>query len=75
MKGILPERVFSTVLSAEAYMDRMIEKLQTIKELWVSLRKTKPDSLEYVALLKRIRRLSTEYQALAGAKDNPNDPR
>jgi hypothetical protein len=56
-------------------MDRMIEKLQTIKELWVSLRKTKPDSLEYVALLKRIRRLSTEYQALAGAKDNPNDPR
>jgi hypothetical protein len=51
-------------------MDRIIEKLQIIKELLSELKKTKPDTLEYVALLKRIRLQSSEYQALVAKKSN-----
>jgi hypothetical protein len=54
-------------------MERIIEKLQHIKELWIELRKTKPDTIEYRELLKKIRALSAEYQALAGAKDRPTN--
>jgi hypothetical protein len=51
-------------------MDRIIEKLQIIKELFSELRKTKPDTLEYLALLKRIRLQSAEYQTLVDKKNN-----
>ena len=45
------------------------QKLQRIQELWTQLEQTSPTTPEYEELLKAIRTLSVEYQALTNLKD------
>jgi hypothetical protein len=54
-------------------VDKIIEKLERITQLWKELRQTKPRTIEYNELLKKIRALSAEYQTLAEAKDTPDN--
>jgi hypothetical protein len=56
-------------------MERIYDILQRITSLWKKLELTKPDSSEYVALLKQIRTLSGEYEALIDAPKKPSKPR
>jgi hypothetical protein len=41
-----------------------VEKLRRIQQLWQELGRTKTSSPEYEVLLKKIRTLSAEYEAL-----------
>jgi hypothetical protein len=59
----------STVNDAKAAVD----KLQRIRELWISLGQTKPDSPEYRAIIKKISLLSAEYQTLVDKKEPSGD--
>jgi hypothetical protein len=53
-------------------VDEAVVKLQRIHELWAELKRTKEKTPEHETLLKKIRILSAEYQALtAGAKNGP----
>jgi hypothetical protein len=45
------------------------EKLQRIQELWTQLEQVSPSAPEYEGLLKQIRTLSAEYQALTNLDD------
>jgi hypothetical protein len=47
----------------------VVAKLQRIQELWIELGRTKLDSPEYNSLMKRIRGLSAEYEALVKTKE------
>lgn len=44
--------------------NRAVDKLQSIQDLWRQLGRTKVDAAEYESLMKKIRVLSAEYQAL-----------
>lgn len=48
-----------------------VEHLERIQKLWVELERTRPNTPEYQTLIKEIRVLSTEYQALVDAHQNP----
>jgi hypothetical protein len=45
-------------------MNRVFDILERIRALWKQLRETRRGTSEYEALLKQIRALSAEYQAL-----------
>jgi hypothetical protein len=49
-------------------------KLQRIQELWAELARTKPKTLQYEILLKNIRNLSGEYDALLRAPAKSQQP-
>jgi hypothetical protein len=51
-----------------------IDKLERIKQLWIELGRQKSNSPEYGAIMKKIRVLSAEYQALANAPAEPKKP-
>jgi hypothetical protein len=48
-----------------------VKKLKRIQQLWTELGRTKSDAPEYETLLKKIRVLSAEYQALVDACKKP----
>ena len=50
-----------------------IEKLERIKQLWIELGGTKSNSPDYGAVMKKIRTLSAEYQALAAEPSGPGN--
>jgi hypothetical protein len=52
-------------------MQRIIDRLDRIKQLWKDLEQTQPDSHEYQSLEKQIRLLSDEYRALLDAPKKP----
>jgi hypothetical protein len=52
--------------------DVVLDKLQRIQQLWLELGRTRLDTPEYVALMKKIRVLSAEYQALVDAAKKPD---
>ena len=45
-------------------MDRVLDKLASIQQLWIKLRDMKMDTPEYEKIIKQIGALSAEYQAL-----------
>ena len=51
--------------------DAVLEKLQGIQRLWNEIQRTKPNTPEYETLMKQIRILSAEYQALVDAIKKP----
>jgi hypothetical protein len=48
-------------------MDEILAKLQRIQQLWKEQEKVKPGTREHEALMKQIRALALEYQALVEA--------
>jgi hypothetical protein len=52
-----------------------IDKLQRIQQLWKEMGQTKSDTPEYQALLKKIRVLSAEYQAIVDTPVKPQKPK
>jgi hypothetical protein len=56
-------------------MERIYDKLQRIQSLWKELELTKPDSSEHLELMKQIRVLSGEYEALIDAPKKPSKTR
>jgi hypothetical protein len=46
-------------------------KLKRIRKLWEELAQTKLRTVEYQAIMKRIRALSAEYQVLVDASEKP----
>jgi hypothetical protein len=54
-------------------MERIYEALEHIKSLWKELELTKPDTIEYDALMNQIRVLSDEYRALIDAPKKPRE--
>ena len=48
-------------------MDEILAKLQRIQQLWKEQEKVKPGTHEHEALMKQIRALALEYQALVEA--------
>ena len=56
-------------------MERVFDRLQRIQQLWKELERTKPNTSEYEALMKKIRVLSAEYQALIDAPKKPPKPK
>ncbi len=48
-----------------------IDKLQRIQQLWAELGRTRKDSTEYQNVMKKIRALSAEYQALVDSSEKP----
>jgi hypothetical protein len=49
-------------------------KQERIQELWAELARTKPKTLQYDILLKNIRDLSADYDALLQAPRKPQQP-
>jgi hypothetical protein len=52
-------------------MESIAFKIRIIEALWLKLHRTDPNTLEYEAILKRIRHLSAEYESLTNMKENP----
>jgi hypothetical protein len=52
-----------------------IDKLQRIQQLWAELGRTKLNGSEYRDIMKNIRALSAEYQALVDAFPKPGTSR
>lgn len=50
-------------------------KLQRIQDLWAELARTKPKTLQHEILLKNIRNLSAEYEALLQSPRKPLQPK
>lgn len=50
-----------------------VEKLRRIQQLWQELGRTKSSNPEYEILVKKIRALSGEYEALLPAPKNPKN--
>ena len=63
--------IISSATHRSAKMERIYNTLQRIQSLWKELERTKPDTSEYVALMKQIRALSDEYTALIDAPKKP----
>jgi hypothetical protein len=55
--------------------DAALDKLHRIQQLWKEMGRTKSDTPEYEALLKKIRVLSDEYQTLVETAINPKKPK
>jgi hypothetical protein len=51
----------------EGQMDEILAKLERIQQLWKEQEKLKPGTSEHEALMKQIRALALEYQALVEA--------
>jgi len=54
--------------------DAAIEKVKRIQQLWQELGRTKTSTPEYEILLKKIRTLSAEYEALLPDPEKPEKP-
>jgi hypothetical protein len=54
-------------------MKEVLEKVQQIQELWLELGRAKPNTSEYGIIVKKIRILSAEYQALVEARTKPKE--
>ena len=54
-------------------MERIYDRLDRIKSLWKQLELTKRDTSDYDALMKQIRVLSDEYNALIEAPKKTTD--
>jgi hypothetical protein len=50
-----------------------VAKLERIQQLWRELGQAKARTPEYEILLKKIRTMSTEYEALLPAPKNPGE--
>jgi hypothetical protein len=55
-----------------AESDTAIEKLRRIQELWTEVGRTRLDTPKYKTLMIKIRILSSEYQELLEASNNPH---
>ena len=56
-------------------MDPASEKLERIHQLWKELERMGPNTSEAEAVMKKIRALSVEYQALVDAPKKPEKPK
>jgi hypothetical protein len=56
-------------------MDRVFDTLERIRTLWKQLEGLRPNTSEHEALMKQIRTLSNEYQALIEAPKTPRTSR
>jgi hypothetical protein len=52
-------------------MNAAVDKLKSIQQLWRELGRTESEAPEYETLMKKIRTLSAEYQALLDASKKP----
>lgn len=55
--------------------DAALDKLHHIQQLWQEIGRTKTDTPEYETLLKKIRVLSEEYQAIVDASEERKKPK
>ena len=56
-------------------MERVLDKLASIQNLWIELRATKMDTPEYETIIKQIGALSAEYQALVDEATKSKGPK
>ena len=56
-------------------MDKILNKLERIRQLWIEQEKIKPETPEHEALQNQIRALSAEYQAVVDAARGPKKPK
>jgi hypothetical protein len=55
-------------------MENAAFKLQIIEALWSKLRRTRPHTVEYDIILKRIAHLSAEFESLTTSRHLPSNP-
>jgi len=54
-------------------MDRILEILQHVEQLWKELERAEPNGAEYKGLMEKIRVLSAEYEAIIDAPKKPRE--
>jgi hypothetical protein len=71
--GIGAKRLAQSSVAMTKETSAAVEKLRRIQQLWQELGRTKSSSPEYEILVKKIRALSGEYEALLPTPKNPKN--